>query len=197
MEKEIAIYWWAFNPPTLAHYIVIQKVLTLTSIEKIILTPDWQRIDKDFWIRHENRRKMIELFYQKLLKMWLKVELCDYFLEWKNKNNTTTMSVNQYFNDNLWFIPWHIFWTDVAKDMPNWSGNTDWYIEQKLKKIFIPRPWYEFNNMWLDNYMFLDIAYMLEISSTMAREMIKNKQKTKDVLFPEIREYIDKNNLYQ
>ncbi len=196
MEKEIAIYWWAFNPPTLAHQTVIQKVLTTTDVQKIILTPDWDRLDKNFWITHLDRKKLINIFYQKLLKMWLNIEYCDYFLEWKNKSNTTTMWVNKYFTDKFWFSPWHIFWIDVAKDMPKWSWNKERFIEQDLKKIFIPRAWYEFQKEELNNYVILELDFMTNISSTMAREMIKNKQKTNGILFSEIRKYIDENNLY-
>lgn len=195
--NNIAVYWGSFNPPTLSHAEVIKVVLEKTKIEKIIFAPDWERQDKDFKIPFLHRKNMINIFFDVLKSNWLNIELDSYFLEWKNWNYTTTVQVNDYFYNKLWFYPWQIFWTDVINSMPNWTWNYDNIIEKKLKKIFLKRPGFEFDLKWFDNYILLDIPEMLEISSTMAREMIRNKQKTNNVLFPEIRDYIDNNLLYQ
>lgn len=196
MEK-IAIYWWAFNPPTIAHQTVIQKVLTSTQINKIILTPDWHRLDKDYSISHQKRRELLEIFYKSLLKTWLNIEFCDHFLEWRNWKNTTTMQVNEFFTKKLWDSPWHIFWVDVSERMPTWEWNIKRYIETTLKKIFIPRWWYEFNSKDLENFILLEINVLMNISSTMAREMIRNKELTYGILNEEVKDFIQKNWLYQ
>jgi nicotinic acid mononucleotide adenylyltransferase len=44
--------------------------------------------------------------------------------------------------------------------------------------------------------MLLDIPDMLAISSSMAREMIQNKQSVKHILHPQITQAIQDNNLY-
>lgn len=192
----IAVYWGWFNPPTLSHAKVITSVLEKTQIEKIIFAPDWERNDKDYKIPHIHRNKLQEIFFNILKSNWLDIKFDSHFLEWKNLWYTNTMQVREYYYKKLWYYPWHIFWTDVAKDMPKWTWNHDKIIEEKLKKIFVNRPGIDFIPEWLDNYILIDIPDMLEISSTMAREMIKNKQKTNWVLFPKIREYIDDNLLY-
>ena len=192
----VAVYWWWFNPPTLSHAKVITSVLENTQIEKIIFAPDWERKDKDYKIPHIHRKKLQEIFFSILKSSWLDIEFDSHFLEWKNLWYTNTMQVREYYFKKLWYYPWHIFWTDVAKDMPKWTRNHDKIIEEKLKKIFVNRPGIDFNPTGLDNYILIDIPDMLEISSTMAREMIENKQKTNWVLFPKIREYIDDNLLY-
>lgn len=197
MKENIAIYWWAFNPPTIAHQIVIKTVLTSTKIDKVILTPDWQRLDKNYWISHQKRRELLETFYRSLLKMWLNVEFCDHFLEWRNWQNTTTMQVNDFFTKKLWDSPWHIFWVDVSKRMPTWEWNVNRYVETNLKKIFIPRWWYQFNGENLENFMLLEIDVLMNISSTMAREMIRNKQLVHGILSEKVREFIEKNWLYK
>lgn len=194
--ETIAIYWGSFNPPTRAHAQVITSVLDMTQIEKIIFTPDWERDDKDHKISLAHRKKMIEIFYEVLKWQWYNIEFDTHFLDWNNWNKTTAMQVRDYFKKKLWFYPWHIFWTDVAPAMPNWSWNYNKIIEEKLKKIFVSRWWYSFNPNLFKNFMLLEIHDIPAISSSMAREMIANRLKVDSILFPEIVDYIEKNNLY-
>lgn len=196
--ENVAIYWGAFNPPTLAHAQVVLEVLKNSGISHLIISPSWEREDKQFWIEPMSRKKLIETFMQILRDAWLNISLDTFFLDWKNQWLTTTAGEEEYFKEKLGVSPYFVFGTDVAPDMPNWSGNNDNFIETKLKKIFISRPGYDFDFKWgwFDNYMLLDIPDMLDISSSLAREMIKNKQSVKHVLHPEIAENIEKENLY-
>jgi nicotinate-nucleotide adenylyltransferase len=196
--ENIAIYWGAFNPPTLAHMQVAKEILETSSISHLIISPSWEREDKDFWIEPMNRKKLIEHYVSILQDSWLSVSLDTFFLEWKNQGLTTTAAEEEYFKDKLWVSPHFVFGTDVAPDMPNWSGNTNAFIETKLRKIFIKRPGYEFDFEWsgFDNYMLLDIPDMLQMSSSMAREMIRNKQSVNGILHPEIAANITEKNLY-
>ena len=66
MEK-VAIYGWAFNPPTLWHQTVMTKMLSQKKVDKIIFTPDWDRLDKDYWVSKNLRIKMLENFYESIL----------------------------------------------------------------------------------------------------------------------------------
>jgi nicotinic acid mononucleotide adenylyltransferase len=47
----------------------------------------------------------------------------------------------------------------------------------------------------MENYSIVDLD-ILEISSTLVREMIRNKQKVHKILTPWVFHYITKNNLY-
>lgn len=196
--KNIAIYWGSFNPPTLAHSRVITEVIEHTNIEKIILSPSGDRLDKNHWIEHVHRKKMIEIFFQTMRNYGIDIELDEHFLEWKNGGNTTTSQEEKYFREKLWFSPHFIYGSDIAPTMPTWSWNKDKFIEEKLKKIFITRPGYKFEpkKHWMKNFILLDIPHMLDISSSMAKEMILNKQAVNDILAPEVIEYIEKNKIY-
>lgn len=59
-----------------------------------------------------------------------------------------------------------------------WSNNEQRFIEKRLKKIFIKRPGFEFDfeKNGFAEYTLLDIPDMLDISSSLAREMIRNKR---------------------
>lgn len=196
--ENIAIYWGAFNPPTLAHAQVVWEVLANSHIHHLIISPSWEREDKQFWINPMNRKKLIKQYITLLQNSWLSVSLDTFFLEWKNQGLTTTAGEEEYFRKKLWVSPHFIFGTDIAPNMPDWSGNIDTFIETKLRKIFINRPGYEFDFEWngFDNYMLLDVPDMLDISSSLAREMIQNKQSVRGILHPKIIELIKREKLY-
>lgn len=192
--ENIAIYWGAFNPPTIWHKLVIEKLLTQNEVSKIIFSPDWERRDKNYQINSTDRIKMLQIFFTELKQRWLNVDFEDYFL--KNPWNTTTMEVEKYFSNKLWFNPHHIFGIDTIWSMPNWVWNTDRYIQDRLKKIFIKRRWFEVpTNLDMKNYEILDLG-ILEISSTTVREMIKNKMRVDHILTPNVEAYIKQNWLY-
>lgn len=193
--ESIAIYWGAFNPPTIWHKDIISKLLIQNKVSKIIFSPDWQRADKDYKITFSQRNEMLKIFFEELKNQWLNVEFSDYFL--KKDWNTTTIQVEEYFSEKLWFKPAHIFWIDVINNMPNRIWNKDRYIEEKLKKIFILRKWFLLpEEIDMQNYFMYDLD-ILEISSTTVREMLKNKLQVRHILSPWVYDYIMKNELYQ
>ena len=61
--NNIAIYWGAFNPPTIWHFEIIEKLLTKNIVEKIIFSPDWTRKDKDYKVQNIDRERMIKIFF--------------------------------------------------------------------------------------------------------------------------------------
>lgn len=198
-NKNIAIYWGAFNPPTLAHAQIVENVLNQTDISHIILSPSGEREDKDFWIPQSERKRLIELFFQALKSQGCSVDIDFHFFHWHNGGITTTKAEEAYFREKLWVSPSFIFGSDTAENMSWWSNNEDRFIEEKLKKIFIHRPGHEFDFTanGFREYMLLDIPDMLDISSSLAREMIQNKASVAWILTPEIVWEIHKKNLYQ
>jgi len=196
--ENIAIYWGSFNPPTLAHSQVITEVIEHTDIDKIIVSPSWERLDKDHWIEHHHREKLNQIFYKILQDSGINVELDSHFFDWKNDWDTTTVQEEVYFREKLWISPHFIYGSDVVSQMSTWSWNENRFIEEKLKKIFITRPGYKFEPQkhWIENFILLDIPHMLDISSSMTKEMIQNKQCVSDILSPKIVEYIEKNRIY-
>jgi nicotinate (nicotinamide) nucleotide adenylyltransferase len=196
MSTKIAIYWWAFNPPTLWHLHVIEQIFKNSDIEKIIIVPDWFRLDKNYKIKEENRNKLIKIFINELNILWYNIEIENYFLEWKNNSDTTTYQVDKYFIKKLWKQPYHIFWTDISWEIEKWSWNPNKYIQKQLKKIFIPRKWYNFNKSNLENYKLIEVDSKSSISSTKVKENINNKEKIDKLVIKKIENYINKNNLY-
>lgn len=194
--ETITIYGWAFTPPTLAHKTVITSLLSRWLVDRIIFTPDGERADKSYALPENHRQNIILTFYEALKNEWWNIDLDAHFLEWKNGGKTSTLDVDRYFTELLWYSPYHIFWIDVISWMKNWKGNSDGYIEHTLKKIFIPRKWYHVpQNIPLHNCMMTDIE-VPEISSTLVRERLKVKKSVAEILMPEVLTYIEKHSLF-
>jgi len=195
MKNNIAIYGGAFNPPTLWHEKVISWILTSTQVEKIIFSPDGYRLDKNYWISQEKRKEIIYIFLDELLKKWLDVEIDPHFLDGKNWDFTSTVEVDKYFQEKLGLSAYHIFGSDVVEWMKNWSWNKDQFIEKKLNKLFVSRPWYVVNFDELENYILADVPDLIEISSTVVREMLSIKQDVSSIITPEVSQYIQSENI--
>jgi len=196
--NNIAIFWWAFNPPTLAHRQVIKEVLDDTNlqIDKIIICPDWDRLDKDYKINYNHRLNMMKIFIKDLKNNWYNIELDSYFLEWKNNTITSLLAVRKYFIEKLWIEPYHIFGSDVINWLNKWVGNENGFIEKQVKKIFISRPWYKLDTNNLSNFKITKVENMSNLSSSIVREMVKQKQNLNTVLNNEIACYIQKEQIY-
>lgn len=195
--KKTAIYWWAFNPPTLWHYNIIKEIIKKTDIEKVIIVPDGLRLDKSYQIDESDRINLIHIFIGDLISEWYNIEFDDYFLLWKNKSDTTTYEVDKYFIKKLGFPPHHIFWTDICYSIKDWTWNPNKYVQKRLKKIFVPRKWFIFNDYDLENYKLLNINYESNISSTNIRENVKKWVDISWLVSENIKEYIINNNLYK
>lgn len=198
MSEKIAIYWWSFNPPTIWHLQAISWIHKQRVVDKIIISPSWERLDKNHIISLEDRKKLINSFLSILHESWINIDFDFHFFEWKNWDITSTIEEEKYFINKFWFSPYFIFWSDVIPSMNNWVWNEDFYIEKKLKKIFINRPWYIFEpeNYWIDNFLICNIPWLPNISSTIVREMIKNKQNVSLLLNQKIIDIVNENNLY-
>lgn len=197
-KEHVAVYGGTFNPPTLAHMQVIQEVLTKTQVTKIIMSPSWERSDKQFWIEDHHRKRMSQLCVDILTKKWYNVSLDTFFVDWESEWLTTTRAEYDYFKKKIWSDPTFIFGTDMAQRMHTWENNPDRFIETQLQKIFLQRPWYDFDFKGndFDNYTLLDIPEMLGVSSTIAREMIQTKRSVSWILHPDITDDITQNDLY-
>ncbi len=200
MKTNIAVYGGSFNPPTLAHYRIVEWVLeTWNKVDRIILLPSWKRKDKNFWIDHEKHGVLIREFYKELLELNLPVELDTYFFEGKNETHTSTLQENAYFTECRWIDPEFIYGSDVISTMSWWLGNTQKYIEHVLPKVFVQRPWYDHvdpADYDMKNYRFIEIPDLPDISSTLAKEQVKNAKSVEWILSHNIANIIQSHWLY-
>ncbi len=194
--EQIALYWGAFNPPHILHEEVIKTILSKTIITKIIIVPSWLRSDKTYNISKEYRNNLINLFIKNL--SWLNIELNkDFFLD--KIPSTTMVWMDEYFKKKLWYSPYQIFWSDVIKDLDKWYEPLK--VKKYIPKIFVSREWFDLDNSWLENYLYVKISFdnqklikLKHLSSTIIKENIKKWIYT--WLNLEIAEYIKEKWLY-
>jgi nicotinic acid mononucleotide adenylyltransferase len=79
--------------------------------------------------------------------------------------------------------------------MKDWSGNKDQYIEKKLKKIFVSRPGYDLKLDDIENYILADLPDLIEISSTVVREMLSVRQDVSQIVTQGVSQYIQNQNI--
>jgi nicotinic acid mononucleotide adenylyltransferase len=79
--------------------------------------------------------------------------------------------------------------------MKDWSGNKDQYIEKKLKKIFVSRPGYDLKLDDIENYILADLPDLIEISSTIVREMLSVRQDVSQIVTQGVSQYIQNQNI--
>lgn len=194
--EKIWIYGGAFNPPTRWHKKVVQWVLEQWLVDTVIFAPTGEREDKSYGITSYLRERLLKIFYSELIWAGFTVDWCDYFLQNKQNALTTTIGMDEYFQSKYHAQIHHIFGVDVIPRIPSWSGNEKSEVENRLRKIFIPRKGYELPkdfSMPLSHMLDVDIP---QISSTLAREMIQTKKDVSELLTPWVAEFIQQNNLY-
>jgi len=197
--NKVAIYAGAFNPPTIAHKWVITHVLEKTDIDKIVFCPSGPREDKDYWIANDVREKLLRIFYEDLQSDWLPVDFSSFFFTSKNHKNTTARWVDAYMKTIYGPDIYHIFWSDVIKNMEDWSDNPNRFVQTELKKIFANRAWYESDFNGIENYIQVNLPDELDgISSTLVRTRIKNKHSIRDIVTSWVCDFLENSHwLYQ
>lgn len=191
MNKKIAVYWGAFDPPQLAHETIAREAINKLWLEKLYIVPSWPHPFKAFKTTVEYRKKINEIFVKTLETN--KAELCEVFVDWKRPN--TTLETDRYFTELLGFSPYQIFGSDNIESM--WKRDPTGEIAMRLPKIIVVRPWFEIDVSKIANFILLnpfdkeDVSYL---SSTQVRENIKNN--IFEWMNSDIAQYIKENKLY-
>ena len=189
------IYGGAFDPPQLAHHYLIEQLDRMFHPERIIIVPSWPRYDKKYKTDDAHRVKIIQIFIEELQKTVKTVELCEDFMLGKI-SETTTLGMDIFFKEHLWYSPSQVYGTDVIPDMPEWDPSGK--VEREIPKIFIERAGFKPDMSKLDNYVLCNTIFPRDIarlSSTLVRANLKNGIYMG--LCPWVEEYIREHNLYR
>ena len=136
INETIAIYWGAFNPPTVWHSEVISGVLESWIVDKIIFSPDGMRKDKNYGISPEKRTEIIEIFFSELkARHGDKIDISRYFMWREQDKATTTHQVDTYFRETLGFCSTSYLW--------KWHSSRYARLARKWKQVH--RTWTQKN----------------------------------------------------
>ena len=186
----VYIFWWAFDPPHLGHFAIIEAVLKHLHPEKIIIIPSGKRNDKAYKVDDYHRRNMLELFLSEIQDDRI---FCDFHF-FSIDSEMITRDVDMYAQKVYGNSLIHIFWSDTLSGMVDWD--IEWYAAQKIHKLFIPRYGYEMPSLdeTIRNASFLPGVSIPNISSTLVRSQIRSSNYSG--IFTSIKEYIVENQLY-
>jgi len=183
----VLVFGGSFNPPTIAHEAIIHRLYEYFKPVKIIIVPTGNYFSwKSDLIDFKHRYHMLELMTQDLDYCYISaIENTDEFL-----GTYHTLKVLQETYDNIYFV----VGADHIKTLQQWKNYE--VLIQTFKFILLTRKAYEFDKELLDR---LHVDYQImhfdsDVSSSMIR---KDLSKNLDNLNPKVKDYIQKNNLYE
>ena len=194
----IALYGGSFDPIHIGHLITAENALETYDLEKIIFIPSYitPLKGRELEASDKNRFEMTKLS----TKDNFKFEVSDY--EISNEGISYSYNTVKYFselykNEKIYFI----IGTDRAKDLKKWYNISE--LSKLVTFIFVARDEEDlFKIVEGDDTFYKSISYeimkspIIEISSSLIRDNLKNKKSIKYMITNECRSYIEELSLY-
>jgi len=194
----IALYGGSFDPIHIGHLITAENALETYNLEKVIFIPSYitPLKGRELEASDKNRFEMTKLS----IKDNFKFEVSDY--EISNEGVSYSYHTVKYFselykNKKIYFI----IGTDRAKDLKKWYNISE--LSKLVTFIFVARDEEDlFKIVEGDDTFYKSISYeimkspIIEISSSLIRNNIKNKKSIKYMITNECRSYIEELSLY-
>ena len=187
---QIGLYFGSFNPVHIGHLIIANTVLSASKLDKL-----W------FVISPQNPLKASST----LLSEYHRKHLIDLAIEGENKIRTSNVEFSlpkpSYTIDTVTYLsekhPSHTFTIILGSD--SYTNIKKWKNYELLLKnyriIIYERPGFEISDP-LPSTVSLVAAPLLEISSTLVRDRIKNNQSIKFFVPDVVKEEIERNHYY-
>lgn len=195
--KRYGIFGGTFDPPHLAHSLLAEKVKGELKLDKIFFIPSAVPPLKD-------EKKVLEIRHRLEMAKIAFGSNPDYEVSEIEINNSNGKSYTadtlmrlheQYKNEPVKF--YLILGIDSLIDFPKWK--TPDKIFELAEVVILNRPGFskdKIKSEYSGKAVFADTE-LLDISSTMIRENVKNNKSIKSLVLPEIEKYITQNNLYK
>ena len=168
--SKIGFFGGCFNPPTIAHFEIVQNAISKFNLDKVVIIPMGDKYQKNDLISFEHRFTMLK-------KMFADNEKVDISRLQANQKEVSYAIDSfktideKYKNDERYFI--------MGED--NFSKIETWKDGKEL----------------LDNRKFIVFERNNTTSSSLIRNRIKTNEDVEDLTFPEITGYIKKEGLYK
>lgn len=185
--QRLGFFGGCFNPPTIAHFEIVNVALKTFKFDKLIIIPMGDKYEKKDLISFKDRVEMLKLLFNNNSK----VEISK-MQENQSQRFFAIDSFNiidkKYKNDERFFI----MGIDNFSKINTWK-NTEELLDNRNYIVFkrfdiVPQ-------IISSNIQYID--FNQKASSSIARELIINGESTKDILTPSIIDYINQNGLYR
>jgi len=196
MNKKIALYGGAFDPPHIGHTLVINALLNSNLVDEVWIVPTGARKDKAQSISTKHRMAMIKLMLSSTFKNQ-KVFLNSVQLEEKLPGSTTFDLINYVKKRHPKVKFFFVVGADLVGHIHKWKEGKLLITKENL--ILVPR---------FDLALSKKIPRFLKaikkvkwfktgISSTTVRRLLKKNKCVNGLITQEVLSYIQKNNLYR
>jgi nicotinate-nucleotide adenylyltransferase len=178
--KDIAIFGGKFDPPHLAHKMTIDLAFDKYGMDEVWLIPSFNHPFGYKPTSFEHRLEMCRI----MSKLWKNDKVKVMGVE-KEIGTGFTIDLIKHLLSEYPDFDFHLF---IGAD--NWKNREKWKEFDQLEQLFksmkiIGRGKDEF-----------DGSSLPDISSTMIKEMIKNKESASHILIKDVEDYIIRNSLY-
>lgn len=200
-KKVIAVFGGSFNPPINSHiYLAKQIIEKCKVVEKLIFVPVSTKYQKEKLVDDMHRYNMLKLICENEDKL----EVSD--IELKQDKQLYTIETldllkEKYGNNyDIWFV----MGTDNLKELETWKQPERLLKEYKI--IVLERDNDKLEDIINNNKLLIENKEsiikingidIINLSSTMIREKIKNGENIEEYMPIPIKKYIDDNKLYK
>ncbi|HEY5536765.1 MAG TPA: nicotinate-nucleotide adenylyltransferase [Ignavibacteria bacterium] len=194
--KRFGIFGGTFNPPHIAHSIIAEDIRGQFTLDKILFLPSGVPPLKEGSevISAQHRLNMARLAFDGEEDFKVSdIEIND--SSGKSYTVDTLLKLHEiYKNDNVKF--YLIIGIDNLINFPQWKDPEKLFLISEV--VVVNRP-FRTEQETLPEYSscvtFAKVP-MLEVSSSMIRDYVKNKKSIKFLVHPEVEKYISENKLY-
>jgi len=193
----IALYGGSFDPIHIGHLITAETALETYNLERVIFIPSYitPLKGRELEASDKNRFEMTKLS----TKDNMKFEVSDFEILNEGVSysyNTVKYFSKKYKNEKIYFI----IGTDRAKDLKKWYNIEE--LSKLVTFVFVARDEEDLYKVVDGDVFYKSISYeimkspIVEISSSLIRDKIKNKNSIKYMITDECRSYIEELGLY-
>lgn len=194
--KRVCIFGGAFDPPHIGHLGIISTLLNAGAAEEVWLVPTGDRGDKSIRVAAEHRKAMLELFLDENFSgdKAVRLELCQLDQTLASSYTVDLMAhLRQCHPQNEFRF---VIGSDLLKDLPLWRETER--LKQEVPFFVIPRPGTGLPTAC--EYRIETLApekvSLSGVSSTLVRQLLRDKKRTAGFLTPAVLSYIKSKQLY-
>lgn len=127
----------ALCPPTIGHHAIVNALRKIENIDKIRIVPSGPRADKVYAIQSDIRKRLIEIFVAEFEDPRVIAD----FTFFESTTPTTTLGMDQHYQEQIGSSPIQVFGADVVKTMETWPNSPEdrEYLLKQMPKIFLSR----------------------------------------------------------
>ncbi|WP_085991846.1 nicotinate-nucleotide adenylyltransferase [Oceanobacillus senegalensis] len=186
--KRIGILGGTFDPPHLGHLVIAEEVRVALELEEIWFIPTYTPPHKnDSQTSAYHRMKMLESAIDS--NNSFKLNTIEMERLGKSYTIDTVKVLRSEFPDYKFYF---IIGADMVEYLPNWNKIDE--LVQLIQFVGVKRPGYKLET----HYPLIEVTVpILDISSTMLRRRLRNKESIKYIVPDKVHRYIREKGLYE